>query len=700
LIVSDYNTDEGYANIEEIAENALGMVAPPTQILSHKYVASEIKFPDGPRVGQTYDPDLDPVHACVVEVLDKGEYTRHVWVGAVQTGKSLLMSLAMLRVATQLKQSFVYSQPTMPKISEAWTGKIKPIIDSSSYAAWMPIHGMGSKGGQSSPFLLFRNPKTNTRAGMGYFIPGGGKSEAAQAGTTAPWIFNDEVDSYRSRHRIELIAKRADSFGRHARRIYTSTVKSDEASIILGMYEESTQSRLWFKCPHCGKWGPLEWEHITYEKLDEITAGQSVRYVAPCCAVLWTEADRAVAHQHWRLVHQGQTVDDSGTVIGDVPRVLTFGLLWTGLDSTIRSMSVMAIEHFRALKSLEAGDHGPMRSFYRDQLCRMYKGEIEELEIAGEMTWQKLHMRSVREKWGPYRIITDRDSADPDRYLYSRRVCQPPEEATHCVVAIDVQANRVYWMLRAFNLDKTSWICGFGYEYSRMDHDNHNEQELHQVLDRVSLAIPAYVGTTDLVLGAVDVGDNTDQIKKWIDAKLGIWRGFKGHTNNMKAEVQDVEGLVYVRENVFLMQADNARDMFHSTFRRPIDAIGSTHIANGIGAQEATLFKHLVSEQTTIDLKTKKRIVKRSSGRNDWLDCGKMTEVLIYGFISDYRAHETGQTVVPIRSEGQPNAPSADADESRRPVKIGAMLASRNSNRAIYGGGINRIQRRSSRFMQ
>ena len=693
-------TNFKYADIETISENALAMVAPPVEVLSYRYVASEIKFPDGPRVGQTYDPDLDPIHSAVVTTLDQGEFTRHVWAGAVQTGKSLLMTLAMLRVATQLKQSFVYSQPTMPKISEAWTGKIKPIIDSSSYASWLPIRGMGSKGGQSSPFILFRDPRNNSRAGMGYFLPGGGKSEAAQAGTTAPWIFNDEVDSYRTRHRIELIAKRADSFGRHARRIYTSTVKSDESSIILGMYEESTQSRLWFKCPHCGKWGALEWENVMYDKTDEITAGQTVRYAAPCCGVRWTETDRAVAHQNWRIVHQGQTVEDSGRVIGEVPRVLTFGLLWTGLDSTIRSMSVLATEHFRALKSLEAGDHGPMRSFYRDQLCRMYKGEIEELEIAGEMTWQKLHLRSIREKWGPYRIITDRDSADPDRYIYSRRVCAPPEEATHCVVSIDVQANRVYWMLRAFNLDKTSWICGFGYEYSRMDHDNHNEQELHQVLDRVALAIPSYVGTTNLVLGAVDVGDNTDQIRVWLESKKDIWRAFKGHTNNMKAEPQDVEGLVYVREGIFLMQADNARDMFHSTFRRPIDAIGTTHIANGIGAQEATLFKHLVSEQTSIDLKSKKRIVKRGSGRNDWLDCGKMTEVLIYGFISDYRAYETGQTVVLPRSEGPSKPVSADDDHATHPVKVGSALASKNGNRQLYGGGINRIQRRSSRFMQ
>jgi phage terminase large subunit GpA-like protein len=670
------------------------MIAPAKSVMNHRLLASEIQFPDGPKAGMEYDPADDPIHDAVVHTMDNTNFTRHVWVGAVQTGKSLLLLLLMLRVITQLRQSLVYSQPTLTKILEAWEGKMKPIIESSSFATWLPRGGIGSKGGHGA-VIVARDPRNNSRAGSFYFLSGGGKSEAAQAGTTAMWIFNDEVDSYKTRHRIELIAKRADSFGKHARRIYTSTVKSDESSIILGMYEESTMSRLYFKCPHCGTWGPLEWENITYEKDDEISAGQSVRYIAPCCAVRWSEEDRRAAHRNWRIVHKGQEVDENGTVIGDIPRVMTFGLLWTGLDSSIRPMSVMAIEHLRATRALENGDHGPMRSFYRDQLCRMYKGEIEELEIGGEMTWQKLHLRSQREKWGPYRSITDRDSADPDRYLYSRKVCEPPSEATHSVVSIDVQANRVYWILRSFNLDKTSWITAYGYEYSRIDHDNHNEQELHAVLDRVALAIPAYCGTTNLCLGAVDVGDNTDVLLRWIRAKVGIWRAMRGHMNNMKADAADVEGLVYVREDIFLMHADNARDMFHATFRRPLDAPGTTHIASGLGAQESTLFKHFVSEQTTLDPKSKKRITKRGSGRNDFLDCAKMTEVLIYGFIQDFRANEGPRTAQPIRSEAPQPEPE---DGSDGPVRVGSALATRSANRATYGG-INRIQRRSSRFM-
>lgn len=682
-------------DIHEIAANARAMIAPPIDVLPYRAVAEQIRFPDGPKVGQIYDPDLDPVHAAIISVLENSDFTRHVWVGAVQTGKSLIMTLTMMRVVTQLKQSLVYSQPTMSKLNEAWVGKIWPIIQSSAYANWIPKTGQGSKGGQHLSFVQFREPATKTRAGISYFIPGGGNKEAAQAGTTAAWIFNDEVDSYSSRHRIELIAKRADSFGRHARRIYTSTVKDDESSIILGMYDESTRSRLHFKCPHCGEWMPLEWENIKYDGADEISAASSVRYAAPCCGVLWTEGDRAQAHQQWRIVHYGQKVEKDGTVTGDVPRTLTFGILWTGLDSTIRALSVMAGEHFRATKALENGDHGPMRSFCRDQLCRMYSGETEEMETFGLLNWQKLHQRTTREKWGPYRAVSDRDPAEPDHYLYSRHICEPPPEASHSVLAIDVQANRLYWIIRAFNMDRTSWVCGYGYEYSRKDHDSHNEAELHQVLDRIAAAAPGYVGNTNLVLGGVDVGDNTDMVRRWIDARKGIFKAVKGHTNTMKAEPGDVEGLAYWRDGIFLMQADNARDMFHATFRRPLDAIGATHIANGLGSQDASLFRHIVSEQATIDPDTKKKVVVRGSGRNDWLDCCKMTEVLIYGFTQDQRAYEV-KTPMPVRSETK-----ALAEQDNRPQRVGHALQTNRPRFDMEGNsGMHRVNRRSSRMMR
>ena len=679
-------------DINEVRRLARLCIAPPERIPSHREVAKDIRFPDGPFAGEVYDPLLDPVHAAVTQEFD-AEWQRYVLVGAVQTGKSLLLMLFLLRSLCYARQSAVYSQPTGPKIDEAWTGKMVPIIESSKMREWMPSKGQGSKGSQSLSFVLFRDPKTKVRAGMLYGIPGGGKSEAAQAAVTAPIIANDEVDSYKDRHRIELVSKRADSFGRKAKRLYTSTVKADQDSIILSLYRDSTQSRLQFKCPDCGAWQVMEWEQVVYNGSDEITAGESVVYVCKNCACQWDENKRAMVLTESRLVHDGQTVEPDGTIVGPVPRSMAFGLLWTALDSSIRTLGQLAQEHFRAAKSLDAGDHGPMRSFYRDQLCREYTGEMEELESAGLLTWQFLQRRTVREPWGPTRPISDRDPANPDQFLYSRHVAECPQDAERSVAAIDVQHNRVYWLLRAFNRDGTSWLTGWGYEYARLDHEAADKQETKQLLTRVARAIRTYCGHADLVCGGVDIGDNTDVIREWV-GEVGVpWRGIKGYTHHLKAEATDIEGLAYWRDNAIMMMTEAARDMFHTTLRRPVDAVGATHFPFGIGAQDVAIFRHFVAEQTGIDPDTKKRIIVRGSGRNDWLDCAKMTEVLMTGYLTEMKRHEV-KAPEPVRRD---NAVVHSDDLANKPVRVGSSLRT-NRKETMDPGEMYRIQRRSGIF--
>lgn len=685
-------------DINEVKRLARQCIAPPTKVPNHRETAKDIKFPDGPKMGETYDPTLDPVHAFVTQELDNPRWNRFVWVGAVQTGKSLLLMLTILRALCHLFQSVVYSQPTGPKINEAWTGKLQPIIETSAFRTWMPQKGQGSKGSQSLSFLLFRNPKTNARAGMLYGIPGGGKSEAAQAAVTAPVIANDEVDSYKDRHRVELIAKRADSFGKRAKRIYTSTVKKDQDSIILGLYNDSTRSRLWFKCPHCppstNAWQPMEWEQVVYDSTDELTAMESVRYVCKHNACRISEDDRLHMLSEWKGVHDGQTVDEKGTVSGLIPRTTTFGLLWSGLDSTIRSMPMLASEHYRAAKSMEAGDHGPMRSFYRDQLCREYTGELEELETAGLITWQHLQRRTIGEKWGPTRPISDRDPSRPQEFLYSRHVAPTPNDAENSVLTVDVQHNRVYWLLRAFNRIGTSWLVGWGYEYGRADHEPTDKQETKALLNRVWSAVKGYAGHADIVVAGLDVGDNTETLREWVNETGSPWRAMKGYTHHMKAEEFDVEGLAYWRDGIILMQADAARDLFHVTLRRPLNADGATHFPYGIGMQDIYIFRHLVSEQTGIDPDTKKRIIIRGSGRNDFLDCAKMSETLIVGYLMELKSTE-GKVPAPIKTK-QPANPD-DGPSGAVRVQPSTLSVSRATNRP-HDSPLFRTNRRQGIF--
>ena len=640
-----------YGDLDAIRRQATQVVAPPPELPTFAEMAPEFLLPDGPREGKPYDPTTDPVHSAGVSILDSKIFRRFVIVGAVQTGKTLLwMILPLIRATTWGKQNAVYSQPTMPKIHEAWAGKLKPFIESSSRGEWMPKSGQGSRRSESPLFVTFRNPLDGVRSGTLWFISGGGSKEAGQGSVSAGTVCVDEVDAFPSRHRVNLVTKRAESFKSRKKEtlIFTSTVKKDQNSIILAMYETSSAARLHFMCLSCGTWAPLEWENVSYDHTDDKAARESVTYSCPHCPAKWSESDRVRTLRYWRIVHRGQTIEEKGvhaTVVGDVPRSETCGFLWTALDSTLRDLGSLAVEHLEALRSLEnEGDHGPMKNFVRDQLCKMYTGEIEEMETAGPLKWQWLAQRAAKETWGPARHLTDRAPKSRE-YMYSRHVCDPPAEATWSVAAVDVQDNRVYWILRSFNRTESSWIHAWGYEYARLDQRPADPQEMRALLRKVDILLRTLCGQTELVLAALDVGDGDkmEDLRQWVDSTKNpdtIWRACKGHKAYILATETDIEGQAYWRNELLLIMEANVRNALHGTLRRPITAEGATHIPHGIGMQDATMLQHLVSEQEALDPETKKKITVYGNGRNDWLDCAKMTQALIAGFLLDLKMYE------------------------------------------------------------
>lgn len=656
-----------------IRRNARRAAAPVRVLPSYAEVAHGIILPDGPMQGYRYDPLLDPVHAASIKLLDSGDWRRFVVVGAVQTGKSLAwITLPLLRCSTYGKQSVVYSQPTMAKLNEAWTGKIYPMISAGEWASWLPLKGQGARGSQTPNFVVLEDPRNGrTRAGMVYMVAGGGSSEAAQASITAPVVLVDEVDSYKSRHRVELIGKRADAYGSKSLKVYTSTVKDDESSIILGMYQEGTRSRLWFACPHCGRYQPMEWTNVKYEATDELTARETARYMCSHCAVLWSEDDRRAALRRWELVHAGQELSAEEKLEGDTPRTETCSFLWTALDSSLRSLGDLVVEHYRASQALAAGEHGAMRSFFRDQLCKMYTGERDEMEMSGPLSWQMVLQRSQRDNWGPVRHYSDRDGHTSLHTTYSRYLADPPEGATHAIGTIDVQHDRVYWLLQGFNREGTIWYFGWGYEYARPDHAPYSTVEFNLLIDRTIRTMRETCQHVPLLLIGIDCGDQTDMVLDYEKANRhqGV-RAVKGATmDSLKVMAGDITGVVYIRDGVFHVATDAVRDGLHAALRRPNTSPGATRLPNGMDYQGGTICKHLVNEQTGWDTQKLKITLLKAPGRHDWLDTGIYGRALILGYLTwENPAEELAKAPRPE----QPIPVNAEVDESSNdgPVKV------------------------------
>ncbi len=616
------------------------LLSPPPRPLTHREFARTLLLPDGPAQGQRYEPDSEPAQSIITDALDgkildaTGKPFRDiVFVAATQTGKSLCgVIVPSMRAVIGLRSPCVYCLPTGDLISKVWTTKLLPSIHGCGLGAWLPETGPGSRGGKA-PAIPFFEPVTRRRAGSMIFVAGGegNKREAGQASVTAGVAVLDEVDEYESSHRVALMKQRVASYGSEALTICTSTVKKDTGSVILGLYEESTQSRLWFACPHCHRYQPLEWENVRYEGADDHAVADSARYYCSHCATGWTETDRHRSLSNYRLVHQGQSVDDGGRISGECPRSRTFGLRASKLDYHIGlGLPDLATEYRRAKSRLEeAGDHGLMRSFYRDRLSREYTAELEEMESGKELTWQFLLQRSHRGEWGPTRHVTDRSE---DRApTYSRHVADPPPDCQGTVAGVDVQHDRCYWTLVGYSGNGATYDIAWGYEYAREDRTPGNTADFHALLDQISALCVDYSGALPFLSGGLDVGDQTDLLMAWIKGRRPLWKPTKGASGALKDEPGDIPGLVHVRDGLCHLATDALREAIHSAYRRPNGEAGACHIPTGLQStpSDTAYLRHICAEKQVLDLKTKKFRIIRGPGRWDWQDARRIAEAMV-----------------------------------------------------------------------
>ena len=605
--------------------------------------ARTVKLPDGPHAGEYWNPASEPVQEAWMGQLQNPYWRVRICVAPSQRGKTLAAVLTpTLYALTERRQSVCYILPTLDKLSQNWEGKIKPSIEGMGFGAWLPTKGPGAKGGRPAA-LVVRDPATGARAGLLYFMAGGGGGkETALSSVTASPVVIDEGDDFQSEGHLLLGLKRGASYGDDAEALIASTVndrldRTDHP--ILAVYARGTASRVWFQCPHCADIGPsagfqlLEWTRVTFDASSAEAARDTARYVCQHCAVAWTEADRRRALRHWRLVHRGQTVNEAGTVTGPVPLGRWFSLLSTGLDYYMDSLPNLVADYWAAQVSVsQRADHSAMRLFHYKVLCQAYDGDKGGEENAQKITVEYLQVRAAHSPWGPTVASTDRE-ADGDRRTYSRHVAEFPREAAFGAVAVDVQGDRCYWLLLGLDHERRQWDVAWGYEYATPDRQPMNEAQLHQVLDRID-------GITNgicdrIACRGVDTNFNTDHIVRWLRMHPD-WVPTYGASAD-KARRMQTGGSAEATFPGILIQKRSAnwslpqhrhhidtnpmRKMAQNAFLGVRGDPGSAMLPNGLkqNASDRNYLQHLCGEEW--DEKKGKWVPAKGGSRHDFLDC-------------------------------------------------------------------------------
>lgn len=633
----------------------------PKRELSHVEFSRKIILPDGRSKGLPYKVETHQVQHAILQEMDQNSPTSVTIVKPVQDGGTLT-SLVPLFKRVMEGQTVVLAYPTLDSAKDIWTTKVFPIL--KGFGGVEPTKGGGSQGGAARVIQLPTGGQFMLRAA-------GGRGESQQASVTGDAVQIDEMDDWQEFHRTELISRRIEEAA-DPLVIRVSTVKKAVDSNILKAFEQGSRSRLHYRCPHCLKYQTLEFENVHFEEKDYTLVKDSTYIGCIVNGCVIRENDRKLMLKEWKILHFGQNMDLDGNITGDNHRSNDFSIIWNRIESPRKPLFDLVEKYLKAKWYLEVrGEHGPMRSFMQDYLCTPYTGDIEELEMGRLILWQDLIDKANSQDWGPSQHSQDKEEINGSiTSTFSRHIATPSDDAVWSIAAVDVQHDRVYWVITGVNGDGTTWDYAWGFEYARSDHKPGSEAEMLALFYRTSTLLESLCGDTTFVLAGIDVGDRPELIGGWVDEIGGVWKKVKGASNsNMKLEPDDIPGMAHYRNGVIHVNVDAARELYQNVIRRPHNTPGCVYFPSGVSQPTSAFFKHLTSRQTSIDIKTKKKIIVRGPGREDWLDCRVYITALIVGWLISKRKLDTAETFRNAEVSRTPRHSSLPRDEEEQPSR-------------------------------
>jgi phage terminase large subunit GpA-like protein len=586
------------------------------EVPDHAGFCGRIVLPDGREAGQTLSLKGHPAQEAILRALDSGKYRKFAWAKPVQDGGTLVMFLPLLRRAVVERQKVVLAYPSVDAAKDIWSTKLWPIL--ASYGGQSPESGGGSKGGAAR---LVKLP------GGGAFMlrAAGGRGESGQASITGDVLGVDEVDDWPDLHRIELISRRITE-SPDPLAVFCCTVKrdgekgSDKYSLILQLVDEGTNGHLEYPCPKCEKFQRMEWDNI-----DLVEHGYRCK-----CGHLWTEHERRQAFANWREVQENEKSD-------------FWSIKWTALDSPRKSIPQLIREYERAAIYAEAGNHGPMRSFFRDRLTKGYQGDQQKDEHDQHTphNHRTLHARSLltANHFAPDILREDKSETG----LFSRYFIQPPAAVTRVVAAIDVQRNRLYTTITGMDDQRRTYDIGWSIEYARpsvagAEPPPFSPGDLAKTLEQAADWAEDSIDQKIWMGGVVDVSDPGEhgnaeaEIIDWLVSRKG-WNAIQGEKNLTKATPYNhykaktdllnwnTKWRPKARLGSFHVVTDNAQRVVQKSFLIEQSLPGAGLLPGGI-QKGSHYLRHLCAVG---EVRTKKDLPKweklPGAGRFDWLDC-------------------------------------------------------------------------------
>ena len=615
----------------------------------------------GPETGVpgARDPTLTPYVIPFVRAFGDPRYRRVVLCCGAQMGKTeALLDLIGERLDNR-PAPIMYVGPSKEFATDQFEPRLVELFRQSTSLAGKVLGGLDSK----------RQKKTLKRvAGVRVRLAHAGSSTALKSDPAALALVDeyDELlrDVKRQGDPLGLVEARGYTFAEFMIGV-TSTpsvgsvdAKRDEKSglefwkpapvedlesPIWKLWQEGTQHHWCWPCVHCGdyfipRFSCLKWAlPVDGTKISPSEARRTAHVECPHCGGVLEEMHKAEMNSRGVYVAPGQSVNPDGNVVGDPPGTSTISFWVSGLASRFVTFGQRAEDY---LKAARLADPERIRTAINTGFGELYAwggGEAPEwVEVAAH------------------------------RGEYGRG--ELPDGAIYLVLTVDVQINRLVYVIRGWGGRATSWLIDWGTLYG--------ETVETPVWDDLADLLQTPIGGVPIRMALIDSGFRPG---KRVELPLNrcyefcrrfprLVRATKGSSVPMrvplimsKIEVTPKGKTAKYGLDLLRLDTDHWKSWVHERVRWPSDQAGAWHLP------------HDVTDDFCAQIVSEARI-RRPSGRVQWvqrakenhfLDCEAMQAAASH-LLNAQRIREAARRAPPRPKPPASNPTAAEAWTGRR----------------------------------
>jgi phage terminase large subunit GpA-like protein len=409
----------------------------------------------------------------------------------------------------------------------------------------------------------------------------------------------------------------------HGREVWKFAEPEDVGSQIWQLWQEGTRHEWCVPCPHCGDFFAPRFRLLWWEK--DATPQQALRKSGlrcPSCAAIVEESAKHSMNARGAFLAPGQHVigfdrtapgnpadphlgidGENGRVVGDLPDTDTFTFWVSGLCSPWVTFGQRAAAWLRAVRS---GEQDRVRAELNTAFGELYT------------------TRGQAPAWESIR----------DGCAFDYRDGDVPHGVQRAFLTIDVQKDRLVWVVRGFGAGFTSWRLAAGECWGETEKSGLGAWEaIDEVADRTFGGMP-------IRAVAIDSGYNTEAVYEWARKRGATVYATKGRDNPSKlyiaTDAEVTRNGKRVRAGLKLWTIDDKffKGWVHDHLGWPHDQPGAWFIPrwNETGEQAPLNIedycRQIVAEQRL--RMPSGRVLWVGKGDNHFLDCEALQAFLAY----------------------------------------------------------------------